>query len=94
MGIHCRDQSTPVCCNISSKNTNARNWKSVCLSAVCSAGTTVTAKMQTIEQLTEASECVGKLKALRVETIIPTYDLDQVSEKYQQIISEFSTIDC
>jgi hypothetical protein len=50
--------------------------------------------MQTPEQLTEASECVGQLKALKVETIVPAYDWEQVSEKYQQILLESSTIDC
>lgn len=54
---------------------------------------TVTAKFQTAEQLTEASESVGQLKALRVETIAPTYDLEHVSEKYKQILSQVSTID-
>lgn len=74
---------------------NAENWKPICLvAALCSVGATVTAKMQTTESLTEASECVGQLKALRIETITPTYDLEQVSEKYQQILSEFSAIDC
>lgn len=74
---------------------NAKNWKPICLlAAVCSAGAAVTAKMQATEQLTEASECVGQLRALKVETITPTYDLEQVSEKYQQILSEFSSIDC
>jgi hypothetical protein len=73
---------------------NAQNWKLTCLfAAVCSAGVTVTTKLQTAEQLTEASECVGQLRALKVETITPTYDLQQVSEKYQQILSEYSTID-
>lgn len=73
---------------------NAQNWKITCLfAAACSAGVTVTAKLQTTEQLTEASECVGQLKALKVETVTPTYDLEQVSEKYQQIISDFSAID-
>jgi hypothetical protein len=74
---------------------NAVNWKPICLfAAVCSAGATVTAKLQTVEQLTEASECVGQLKALKVETIAPPEDLEKVSEKYQQILSEFSSIDC
>jgi hypothetical protein len=74
---------------------DAENWKPICLlAAVCSAGTAVTAKMQTAEQLTEASECVGQLKALKVETIAPTDDLEEISEKYQQILSEFPTIDC
>jgi hypothetical protein len=73
---------------------NARNWRPVCLFvAVCSAGVTVTSKLQTPEQLIEASECVGQLKALKVETMIDTYDLKQVSEKYRQILSEYSEID-
>ena len=74
---------------------SAKNWKPVCLfAALCSAGAAATAKLQTSEQLTEASECVGQLKALKVETIAPPDDLEKVSEKYQQILSEFSTIDC
>lgn len=73
---------------------NAKTWKIACLlAAVCSAGTTVTTKLQTAEQLTEVSECVGQLKALNVETIVPHYDLKHVSEKYQQILSSCSTID-
>lgn len=73
---------------------NAQNWKVTCLfAAVCSAGVTVTTKLQTTEQSTEASECIGQLKALRVETVIPQYDLEQVSKKYQQILSDFSAID-
>lgn len=73
----------------------AATWKPICLlAAVCSAGAAVTAKLQTPEQLTEASECVGQLKALKVETMTSTDDLEEVSEKYQQILSEFSSIDC
>ncbi|MDX2243594.1 MAG: hypothetical protein NW224_23185 [Leptolyngbyaceae cyanobacterium bins.302] len=72
----------------------AKTWKAACLfAAVCSAGVTVTAKLQETEQLTEASECVGQLKSLKVETVAPTYDLEQVSTKYQQILSECSAID-
>jgi hypothetical protein len=70
-------------------------WKPVCiLAAFCSAGATVTANLQTGEQLTDASECVGQLKALKVETIFPTYDLEHAREKYEQILSQFSAIDC
>ncbi len=72
----------------------AADWKPICLlSAACSVGATITAKLQTAEQLTEASECVGQLKALRIETIVPTCDLEHISEKYKQILSAFSTID-
>lgn len=68
----------------------ADTWKPICLfAAVCSVGATVTAKLQTAEQLTEISEGVGQLKALRFETIAPAYDSKQVSEKYQQILLAF-----
>ena len=73
---------------------NAKNWKPICLlAAVCSAGVTVTTKLQTPEQLTEASECLGQLKALRVKTSTPKYDVAEVSGKYEQILSEYSKID-
>lgn len=73
----------------------ASSWKPICLmAAVCSVGATVTANLQTADQLVEAGECVGQLKALRIETITPDYDLEKVRDKYQQILSEFSTIDC
>jgi hypothetical protein len=73
----------------------AATWKPICIiGAVCSAGVAMTTKMQTPEQLTELCECVGQLKALRVEMITTTGDLEEISEKYQQILSEFSTIDC
>jgi hypothetical protein len=68
----------------------ADTWKPICLfAAVCSVGAMVTAKLQTADQLTEISEGVGQLKALRLETIVPTYDSKQVSEKYQQILIAF-----
>ena len=70
-------------------------WRPLCLTAaVCSIGVTVTAKLQTTDELTQASECVGQLKALQIETIFPPYDSEKVLGKYQQILSEFSTIDC
>ena len=68
----------------------ADTWKPICLfAAVCSVGATVTAKLQTADQLTEISEGVGQLKALKFETIVPTYDSKQVGEKYQQILTAF-----
>jgi hypothetical protein len=76
---------------------NAENWKPVCLfAAACSVGVTVTARLQNLKhkQLTETSECVGQLKALKVETLTPPYELNQVSKKYQQILAEFPTVKC
>jgi hypothetical protein len=76
---------------------NADNWKPVCLfAAACSVGVTVTARMQTLEheKLTETSECVGQLKALKVEAFTPPYNLEELSEKYQQILAEFPAVNC
>lgn len=76
-------------------NGSGAEWKRLCLfAAVCSAGATVTAKLQSAGELTEVSECVGQLKELKIETIAPTCDLAMATEKYQQILSEFTTIDC
>lgn len=44
--------------------------------------------------LAEASECVAKLKALKVETVDSDYDVEQISETYQQILTDFSKVDC
>jgi hypothetical protein len=44
--------------------------------------------------MAEASECVGKLRALKIDTLAPTYDLDGARKKYQQILSDFSKIEC
>jgi hypothetical protein len=39
---------------------SAQNWKPVCLfAAICSAGVTVTSRLQTAERLTTTSECIG-----------------------------------
>jgi hypothetical protein len=76
---------------------NAATWKPVCLfAAACSVGVTVTARMQTLEyeKLTEISECVGQLKALKVEAFTPPYDLEQLSQKYQEILAEFPAVNC
>jgi hypothetical protein len=70
-------------------------WKETCLfSAAFSVAATAAAKVQRTEQLTDASECVGRLKALKVETIVSNCDWEQVGGKYQQILSEFVSIDC
>ena len=68
----------------------ADTWKPICLfAATCSVGATITAKLQTADQLTDISEGVGQLKALRFETISSTYDSKQASDKYQQILLAF-----
>jgi hypothetical protein len=46
------------------------------------------------ELLAEASECVGKLRALKIDTLALSYDLEGAGKKYQQILSHFSKIEC
>jgi hypothetical protein len=70
-------------------------WKETCLfSAAFSAAAMAAAKTQMTEQMTDTSECVGQLKALKVETLVANCDWDQVSEKYHHIHSELVSIDC
>jgi hypothetical protein len=69
-------------------------WKESCLlAAAFSTTAAVAAKVQKPDELAEASEYVGKLKALKVETSVPNRDWQEVSERYQQILSECVSID-
>jgi hypothetical protein len=76
-------------------------WRITCaIASGFALSATVVASLQSQlaspDLITEASGCVGKLKALNVEvnTIDSIDDLEQIKEKYQQILSEFSNIDC
>lgn len=44
--------------------------------------------------LTEAGECVGKLRSLKVDTLADTYDVEKVKERYRQILTDCARIDC
>lgn len=75
------------------------DWKvTSAIASVLGLGTTVVAGIQkqmvSPDLLEETSECVAKLKALRIEVTSPTYNLEEVSEEYQQLLSEFSKVDC
>jgi hypothetical protein len=75
------------------------NWRTTtAIASVVTLGATVVGGIQKQladpDVLAEASECVAKLKALKVETIAPTYEIEPVSEEYQQILSDFSKVDC
>jgi hypothetical protein len=79
----------------------AGRWRITCaIASGFALSATVVASVQSQlaspDLISEASACVGKLKALNVDvnTIDSTDDLEQVKEKYQQILSEFSNIDC
>jgi hypothetical protein len=77
----------------------AGGWRFTCAVASGFAlGATIVAGVQKQvadpDLLAEASECVGKLRALKIDTLAPTYDLDGARKKYQQILSDFSKIEC
>ncbi|MGB7442756.1 MAG: hypothetical protein WA919_16955 [Coleofasciculaceae cyanobacterium] len=75
------------------------NWRfTTTIASVCTLGATITAgvhkQLASPDLLLESSECVAKLKALKVETISPSSELGVVSKAYQKILSDFSRIDC
>ncbi len=76
-----------------------KNWQfTSALSTVLTLGAAIAAGAQKQlappDRLSATSDCVAKLKVLKGETLGPVYDLEPVSEAYQQILSEFSRIDC
>ena len=74
-------------------------WKFTCtVASVFALGATITAGVQRQladpDLIVEASECIGKLKSLKVETITSTYNPEEVEDKYQQLLEEFTKVDC
>ncbi|PSB04796.1 hypothetical protein [Merismopedia glauca] len=72
-------------------------WKITCaIASALTLGATITASIQKQvadpQLLTEASECIGKLKSLKFETINPNYNPQEVSQKYQRIVADFPRI--
>jgi hypothetical protein len=72
-------------------------WKMTCaIASALTLGATITATMQKQvadpQLLTEVSECVGKLKSLKFETISSNYNRQEVTQKYQRILSDFPKI--
>jgi hypothetical protein len=75
------------------------NWRvTTAVTSLLTLSTTIVSgihkKVVSPDLLSEASECVAKLKALRLESNIPTGKIEQICDEYQQIVSEFSNIDC
>jgi hypothetical protein len=72
-------------------------WRFVCIIAAgFAASATIIAGVQKQladpELLTEAGECVGKLRGLAVETAIPGYDVDKIKREYKQILTDCSRV--
>lgn len=82
-----------------SKDPLIGTWKStttvaslLALSATVATG--IHKQVASPDVLAETSECVAKLKALKVEIVTPTYSLEAVSAEYRQILANFSQVDC
>lgn len=67
------------------------------VASVCTLGATLSAGIQrqvaSPELLIETSECAAKLKSLKIETLSPTYPVEDVRDTYQSILSEFSRVE-
>jgi hypothetical protein len=75
------------------------NWRATTtVASMLTLGATIAGGLQkqlaAPDLLNEVSECVAKLKALKVETVTSTFEVEEVSEEYQQILSDFSKVDC
>ncbi|MDX2241073.1 MAG: hypothetical protein NW224_10355 [Leptolyngbyaceae cyanobacterium bins.302] len=74
------------------------NWRVMTtFASVLTLGATVAAGVQkqiaSPDLVAEVSQCVAELKALKIETLSPIYELEKVSEEYQKILTEFSKVD-
>ncbi len=77
----------------------ADDWSLTCgIAALLSFGTTVVAGLQqqgaSPDLLTEANACVARLRALQLEMGDPIFNLHTVKQKYQQIVSDTTRIEC
>ncbi len=74
------------------------DWRITCaVAAVFTLGATIATGVQSQlakpDLLTQASECVGKLRALMSDTLSPTCDWEDAHKKYQQILVDHSGVD-
>lgn len=76
---------------------STETWRITCaIASALSLGATITASIQKQaadpQLLSEASECIGKLKSLKFETTYPNFNSQEVGQKYQKILSDFPRI--
>jgi hypothetical protein len=74
------------------------DWRITCaVASVFTLAATIVAGVQSQlakpDLLTQASECVGKLRALMTDTLSPTCDWADVRKKYQQVLIDYSGVD-
>jgi len=74
------------------------DWKvmttiSSVLTLAATVATGVQKQIASPDLVAEVSQCVAQLKALKIETLSPTFEMEKVSEEYQKILTEFSKVD-
>jgi hypothetical protein len=75
------------------------NWRITCaVAGACALSATIVGGLQKQladpEILVEASECCGKLKSLKLQTMGRKYDWETVRTEYGQIIASCQRVDC
>jgi hypothetical protein len=75
------------------------NWRLTCtVAATFALGATIVAGLQKHiadpEILAEASECCGRLKNLKIQTIGRQYDWDKIKSEYGKILEASPRVDC
>jgi hypothetical protein len=68
------------------------NWKLACtVAGIFALGATIGAGIQKqladSDLLAEASECCGRLRTLKVETIARDYELERIKSEYKQVLT-------
>ena len=84
--------------SLSGKPIVVDDWRITCaIAALFTLGATIVAGVQSQlakpDLLTQASECVGKLRALLTDTLAPSCDWEEVRNKYQQVLIDYSGVD-
>jgi len=74
------------------------DWRITCaIAAVFTLGATIVGSAQNQlakpDLLTQASECVGKLRALMADTLSPKCDWEEARIKYQQVLIDYSGVE-
>lgn len=74
------------------------DWRVTCtIAAVLALLATVVAGVQSVlarpDQLSQASECVGKLRAMMADATSPLPNWDEVRKKYQQLLIDYADIE-
>jgi len=84
--------------SLSGKPIVVNDWRITCaIAAVFTLGATIAAGVQSQlakpDLLTQASECVGKLRALAIDTLEPGFDAAQVRQQYRAVLTEYAQVD-